>query len=616
MTQDQAADGKGFRYWAFISYSQRDVEWAKRLHAFLEGYRIPSALVGQRVNGRQIPRRLIPVFRDRDELPGSPDLGATLRQALSESASLVVVCSPNSAASIWVNEEIRFYKASGGAKHCFPIVVATPPVAAGQPDNIDAALPQALRFEVDADGTISDRPVEPLAADARENMDGWNNACLKIVAGIIGVGFDALRQREQARRRRQRALRALAGAAAAMLVAVLYLGLADADVAVPGGAAIRRQFDAHGVTVFRPVLDQNAMVTFAKSIRTSQRQRLLADIASGKIEQEKPLSAWTIGEVAGAAFRDPDTPANDLRGALHLIDLLYHSTDPDKPDGYRLTETLDDVGNPGRAEPILWAMLALANVLGRRDVVDGDKRKAYESYLALSQKIADTFHPDDSGGWNTAVRQIDPQRHFIYTTGMALHMLLELRVAEEGWLGNRETLDRMIAQTAKWLQQAFVEDKDSAGWRKSRDDDRPPDSGITLLIHSALGRACADAGIAVPDTVRQAAIALLTDLRHRRYESSDPDIRFDVRINDVHGEPKTQVTVTRMIWFPYAVQGLVSWRRCADRTNLPPETKRALDRSLSHLLRDVAPEMVRDVLRPERPLWLNAETYFGLGRAP
>lgn len=74
--------------------------------------------------------------------------------------------------------------------------------------------------------------------------------------------------------------------------------------------------------------------------------------------------------------------------------------------------------------------------------------------------------------------------------------------------------------------------------------------------------------------------------------------------------------VTRMIWYPWAVEALVSWRRCAQRLNLPYESKRALDRSLSHLLRNVGPHMVRDVMRPERPLWLNAETYYGLGKAP
>src|SRR4051794_24700679 len=66
-------EGAGFHYWAFISYSQRDAEWAKRLHEFLETYRIPRALVGRPVSGRTIPPRLMPVFRDRDELAGNPD---------------------------------------------------------------------------------------------------------------------------------------------------------------------------------------------------------------------------------------------------------------------------------------------------------------------------------------------------------------------------------------------------------------------------------------------------------------------------------------------------------------------------------------------------------------
>ena len=44
---------------------------------------------------------------------------------------------------------------------------------------------------------------EPIAADAREGKDGKNRAKLKLIAGLLGVGFDALRQRETQRRNRQ-----------------------------------------------------------------------------------------------------------------------------------------------------------------------------------------------------------------------------------------------------------------------------------------------------------------------------------------------------------------------------------------------------------------------------
>jgi hypothetical protein len=68
-----------------------------------------------------------------------------------------------------------------------------------------------------------------------------------------------------------------------------------------------------------------------------------------------------------------------------------------------------------------------------------------------------------------------------------------------------------------------------------------------------------------------------------------------------------------VIWYPWAVQGLASWRGCAGRGNAPPETLAALDRSLGHLLGDLAAAMSRDVMRAEAPVFLLGETDYGLG---
>ena len=97
---------RDYRYWAFISYSQRDKQWAQWLHRALETYRIPSSLVGKGHWSGTIPRRLFPIFRDRDELPSASDLNQQLEDALRRSRALVVVCSPHAAAAKWVNEEI------------------------------------------------------------------------------------------------------------------------------------------------------------------------------------------------------------------------------------------------------------------------------------------------------------------------------------------------------------------------------------------------------------------------------------------------------------------------------------------------------------------------------
>src|SRR5271165_4683038 len=99
-----------FRYRAFIAYSHQDEAWAKWLHKALETYRVPARLVGTKTEVGAIPPRLAPIFRDRDELPSSPDLSRKINEALAQSEHLIVICSPHSAASRYVNEEIITFK--------------------------------------------------------------------------------------------------------------------------------------------------------------------------------------------------------------------------------------------------------------------------------------------------------------------------------------------------------------------------------------------------------------------------------------------------------------------------------------------------------------------------
>src|ERR1700744_6472164 len=103
--QDEA-----FAYRAFISYSHRDKALTQWLHRELESYRIPAKLAGKITGVGVVPRRLRPIFRDREELPASGDLSAELSAALRQSMFLVVICSPAAARARWVNEEIIQFK--------------------------------------------------------------------------------------------------------------------------------------------------------------------------------------------------------------------------------------------------------------------------------------------------------------------------------------------------------------------------------------------------------------------------------------------------------------------------------------------------------------------------
>ena len=114
---------QSYKYKAFISYSHKDKKWGNWLHKKLETYRIPKSLVGQTTKTGRISRRLYPIFRDREELPTSNELGTSIKCALEESFFLIVVCSSNADKSNWVNEEIKYFKTLGRSENILSFIV-------------------------------------------------------------------------------------------------------------------------------------------------------------------------------------------------------------------------------------------------------------------------------------------------------------------------------------------------------------------------------------------------------------------------------------------------------------------------------------------------------------
>lgn len=199
------------RYSAFISYNHRDRNWAVWLHRALERYSVPERLWGRTAPWGKIGPRLPPVFRDRDELATSSDLAAAVKEALANSAFLIVICSPNSARSKWVNEEIQTFISAGREKSIRLIIVD------GEPHSLDPdreCLPPSL---------TRDGAPEPLAANVRNDADGKQAAKLKILAGILGVPYDELRQREAARRQKRLAVIAVAASVGFLIMAGLTI---------------------------------------------------------------------------------------------------------------------------------------------------------------------------------------------------------------------------------------------------------------------------------------------------------------------------------------------------------------------------------------------------------
>lgn len=197
-----------YRYWAFITYSHKDRKHANWLHRAIESYGIPAKLVERGHTtpvGEPAPKRFQPIFRDRDELPASTDLNEAIEGALAASRYLIVICSPRAARAQRVNREVETFAEMARSDRVFAFVID------GEPNSGDEkeCFPPALKAQ------------EPLAADARWQGDGRNDAKLKLLAGMLGVSFDVLKQRE-AQRRIRRLQRVMA---MALLLVLIFAGL-------------------------------------------------------------------------------------------------------------------------------------------------------------------------------------------------------------------------------------------------------------------------------------------------------------------------------------------------------------------------------------------------------
>ena len=192
------------QYAAFISYSHNDEKIAADLQRRLERFSIPAALA------KEVGRaRIGQVFRDRLDLASSTDLGRDIIDALDRSECLILICSPSSAKSTYVSQEVQHFKSTGKGQRILAVIVNGEPYASiksGYADD-DECFPRALIYQLDEYGDIAKvrETSEPLAADLRKGKDGPRLGFQKIVAGILRVRLDDLLQRQkQADRVRRR----------------------------------------------------------------------------------------------------------------------------------------------------------------------------------------------------------------------------------------------------------------------------------------------------------------------------------------------------------------------------------------------------------------------------
>ena len=121
-----------YKYYAFISHASADEKMARWLERKLTAYRIPVRNV-----------------EDRDK----SDLGAyqTVRQGLSDNLAssrfLVVVCSPRSAQSPYVDAEARHFVETGRKENIVPFVIEAGEPASFYPPSLPAGMEPVIASE-------------------------------------------------------------------------------------------------------------------------------------------------------------------------------------------------------------------------------------------------------------------------------------------------------------------------------------------------------------------------------------------------------------------------------------------------------------------------------------
>ena len=281
-------DNKRFKYDFFISYKhgKLDSEIASYLQQQLEHYKVPKD-IRQKSKKDRISR----VFRDESELSASSDLSKDIEGRLADSEFLIVICSPDTKNSRWVDQEIRTFIKHRDRRNILPVLIK------GEPED---SFPEILM------------ETEPMAADFRGNdLSFIKKRCrtelLRLVSPALHCSYDELKQRHKAYQFRKIAI------TASVITTVAVL------------------FSAYSIY-------QNVQIKKNYEEKQIRQAKLLADKSSQLLKEgDKEASVLIAMEALPKGDKDDMPFVGEAQIALENALALY--TLPDQ-DGYRANRIL------------------------------------------------------------------------------------------------------------------------------------------------------------------------------------------------------------------------------------------------------------------------------------
>lgn len=196
---------EAYKYFAFISFQSADAREAVRLQHAIESYRLPAVLCKQ----NNVPRRIKPLYCYLNDMHAGEELMQELKSRMEQSRYLIVVCSPRSAQSVYVNSGIDYFVSLGRRDSIIPVIVDGVPYSN---DPQTECFPDALKrhFPKHID-PLQDHSI--LGINIREagvaRRQAYDRAMLMVVARMLQLDFDGLLLREKQRRRKRTILASL-----------------------------------------------------------------------------------------------------------------------------------------------------------------------------------------------------------------------------------------------------------------------------------------------------------------------------------------------------------------------------------------------------------------------
>lgn len=175
-----------YKYFAFISYSSKDYKWGRCIQNKLEHYRMPATLCSQHGWDRYPIKPVF--FAPTDIQPGG--LNAELQERLKASKNLIVVCSPHSAQSKWVGQEIEYFHKLGRTDNIHFFIIDGVPNSG----NVQTECYNSIVNELGLP--------EILGANIHEKVYRWSwlnreRAYVQLITKLLGVEFDSVWQRHR-----------------------------------------------------------------------------------------------------------------------------------------------------------------------------------------------------------------------------------------------------------------------------------------------------------------------------------------------------------------------------------------------------------------------------------